>query len=258
MKLEQVKTLLNRMSTMFSRMPAYGDPVIIERADKLLSEAVKLRVPGTGTILRSVQKEVDAAHDGAMSNQTNRTRKPLSFIDLRRAIKSLNDMEDVSTTNVEVDKRDEKLKIDRDSASAFESFAKEANRVNIANKPFAVQRVPLVLIVERPPTPEVLKRLGIKAEITSGYLVLHNQLVIGVTKKFLQPREKADQAAMRVAENISDRRSVNLHMVIERGYPYQGAVWYWFAESQLLDRLGRGLGNLDIRDWGFAFSGSFK
>lgn len=257
MKLEQVKTLLNRMATMFSRMPVYGDPVIIERADKLLSEAVKLRVPGTGNILRAVQKEVDAAHDGAMTNQQNKTRKPLSFIELRRAIKAVNEVEEPAT-NTELEKRDEKLKIDRDSASAFESFAKEASRVNIANKPFAVQRVPLVLIVDRPPAPEVLKRMGIKAEVTSGYLVLHNQLVIGVTKKFLEPREKADQAANRVAEIISDRRAIDLQMVIERGYPYQGAVWYWYAESQLLNRLRRGLGNLDIRDWGFAFSGSFK
>lgn len=61
----------------------------------------------------------------------------------------------------------------------------------IANKPFVLARVPVVLPVDGPISAEKLPQLGFKSESLSGYPIIHNQLALGINPKYLSSHDPA-------------------------------------------------------------------
>ncbi len=146
-------------------------------------------------------------------------------------------------------------------------------------------RVPVAFSLSRNPKQssvgyldrEGLARAGFKADFIDGYAIIHNQLAIGISKDTLAEYPaiketklvyKADKpvkvikrrpattldVAHEVKKQLESRTKTKWVFVMEKGYPYKGATWFWVMNRQdaaSLAKLFPG-GRLKLQSWGIA------
>lgn len=254
--IQQVQELVSRALTVINKINRSNQFAQVKLALRLITEASILRVRGTGPILKILSNELQSAYD-ALELSTSHYISGLDFSELKKAPSALDRM---ASAAAERKTSDDPVQAEIESenahlSSVFSQFQKESTRVDIGNRPFGIFRVPLVAITTPGLRKEALDHVGIKSESVAQYVVLHNQLVFGITKHALNSREKPLQAAERIADMIGKSRNTDIVFVTGQSVPYKGAVWYWMAEEQVANRLMRAANNsLRINEWGFAFN----
>lgn len=138
--------------------------------------------------------------------------------------------------------------------------ATEVKRLDsLKNKSMAVARVPIVPILKKGFfKTAVLDRKGVHYDNIGGYVMLHNQIVLGINetamRKTGRKTEKALDAARRLTTTLSKGMGTKVSIVSESGVHYNGGVWYWLAEDRMLDSLRDAAGGtLAVQSWGFGF-----
>jgi len=146
------------------------------------------------------------------------------------------------------------------AAEVIKKNQKEAQRLDsIKGKEFVVSRVPIVAMTKHPMSVQKLQHSGIKAELVSGYVMINNQLVLGLNKEALeQPTSKRklkpEQAAQELLKSIAASMQQKLQFVTMDPYPYKGALWYWIGTEYDVNALMKAAGGrLVMNRWGFAF-----
>lgn len=254
--IEQVQELVSRTLTIVNKINRTNQRAQVKIALRLLSEAVALRVRGTGPVLKILMNEMQSASE-ALDLSDRSYVSGLDFSELKKAPNALARLADAATSRKEVEDPVQH-EIEQENShldQVFRQFKSESTRVDIGKKPFGIFRVPLVAITTPPLRKAALDRVGIKSDEVAQYVVLHNQLVFGISKSALQGKEKPLDAAERIADMIGNARNTNIVTLAPNGVPYKGAVWYWMAEDHVANRLMRAANNsLRIAEWGFAFN----
>jgi len=148
----------------------------------------------------------------------------------------------------------------------LEKTQKESKNISDLHKrSFVITRVPVIPIARGPINIQRLNSSGIKTDTIGGYPVLHNQMVIGVNKSFLNLKESEEyksldpervrEAAQKILDSISKSTKQKLHFVDSRPYGAQGGAWFWVMPDRQLNMFAKSLpGNsLRLTSWGFAF-----
>lgn len=143
--------------------------------------------------------------------------------------------------------------------------AKDATRLeSLKNRPFVISRVPIIPIATGLST-EALKRKGFKIETISNYVVMHNQLVIGINKEQLKLKrekegksidtEKWQTAILKILRMISKQIGSKVVLVDEKPYGAQGGAWFWVMPEKELNAFASCFSSktVKLQRFGFAF-----
>lgn len=108
-----------------------------------------------------------------------------------------------------------------------------------------------------------LNKAGFKADSSSGYTVIHNQIVLGVSKTFLDEHEQGRkkmtplQAAEMLCKFLSKQMKVKLTLVANRsaiGTSGSGALWFWVMKEGDWNAFAKATsGKIGDLKYGFAF-----
>lgn len=128
----------------------------------------------------------------------------------------------------------------------------------IGSDPFTITRVPVVPVANPAINPASLKRMGIKCDSIANYPVIYDQVVLGINREALtkngKTQETAQEAAFRLAGELSIQHKTSFAFVTEKGYPHKGVVWYWLSTKPEINKLSKAAnGRLNVQQWGFAF-----
>jgi len=153
----------------------------------------------------------------------------------------------------------------RRAEKIIEQNAGEVKRLeSIKDRPFVVVRVPIVPIADPFINSEKLKKMGVHVEDLAGYPLIHNQMVIGINREILEKKgrkvQKPIEAADEILAMLRKQTGRKLVMVVDKPNPAKGALWYWIAPQEFVNKLMQAAGNrLNIQRWGFGMdSGGFK
>lgn len=223
---------------------------------------------GTKASIKRCINEVTSLREGVFTNASIIDKKSLSLLTCAAAA------DEILAKAVEVKHRIDAAAEDDLSLEEFYNKAKDvieknsenAERVKkIANQQFVVARVPVV-----PADTKVsiarLENAGFKVENLGGYAVIHNQIVIGLNAKKLDPNaatmnkdalKKLLRKELKVLMNmVSQKTGKKLALVTEIANPYKSGTFFWVAPEKEIDRLAKAFpgGQAKIPRWGFAFN----
>lgn len=155
----------------------------------------------------------------------------------------------------------------RHAAEVINTNSKEAEKLDdIETKPFVIARVPVVA-ADSIINIDKLKRLGFKVDNLSGYAVIHNQLVVGISPKSVlgdkSGSSKSEKAASvirdeaeRLRKLLQKKLNTKLQFVSDKPYSFKKGTWFWLMNDSELGSLASTInGNhVKIQRWGFAFN----
>jgi uncharacterized protein YegJ (DUF2314 family) len=155
----------------------------------------------------------------------------------------------------------------RHAAEVIDTNSKEAVKLDdIQTKPFVIARVPVVA-ADSIINIDKLSRLGFKVDNLSGYAVIHNQLVIGISPRSVLGDKagaiKSEKTATAIREEadrlrklLQKKMGVKLQLVSDKSYSFKKGTWFWLMTDKELDSLASVInGNhVKIQRWGFAFN----
>lgn len=268
-KMEQVQEFLARALTVVNSITTNNREDRLKLAQKLISDAAALRVRGTSQVLKRVTNEINSALSAVQAV------RPGQFIGLKfPEIKNAqNDLANLATDDgagydaVVHDghppsgaRNPENYLTDFDT-EIFKDHGRETPKVTIGNRPFAVHRVPVIVISKPAINTDKLTKAGVKAQQVNQYAVVHGQVVIGIShNNSYQEKEgrkvkSTSQKAAEIAEMMSKTTRRPMKPVAEKGYPYKGATWFWYADDRTMNALYKSAGGrLSVSEWGFAFN----
>lgn len=237
-----VSSLLARVQAMHEnpKLPKGAGPHLLRIRNELLSlkEGIAANaVKPKDMILATVQPSLEGINT------------LISKAELRLSGESIND----SMTDEAFKKAEEVLKHNQKEAKQLERLTK---------KPFVVARVPIVPISSPVMNVGILNRSGIKAEQLAGYPLIHNQMVIGISKDatVLETRkrnQKPLEAAREILSQLVGQTQRDYIFVTENGFRSHGGIWFWVATKQEVNAFIKAANNrLKIDRWGFGFGSS--
>lgn len=115
---------------------------------------------------------------------------------------------------------------------------------------------------------EKLTRLGFRADHSSGYTVVHDQLVLGISKKFMDEHKlKQYAAAQKLTEMLGkhlsksptkDSQGKPAKLILVSKHPaaatnLRGVAWYWVMREKEWNNFARASGKVGDLKWGLAF-----
>lgn len=122
--------------------------------------------------------------------------------------------------------------------------------------PFAVKRMPLVPVTDKPLNFEKLRRLKLSADHIAFYPILLNQSIVGLNDAWVHDSFKKDTkaAAAYVIEALKEKNRV--HHVIGNANHIGQVSWMWIPSDKELDLIQRAApgGRVVIKKWGFPFN----
>lgn len=265
--LEQVREYMARALTVINRITPQNRLAQIRTAIKFTTEAQALKVRGTSQPLKRVLNELRSAEAEVESNP--RSRERLDFTELHQV---QNELAQLSSNLEEIaDKRKINTE-DEDWLNGNETFDEavfsahpnEARNVSLGNRPFALARAPIVAVTAAPMDTNRLKQGGIDYNVVTGYVILHKQLVIGISsraddlpdlkKRGVKPKTPAEKAQA-ILDMINKERRTNYGLVTTRAAKHgSSGIWYWAADERTINTLmAANRGKLALTSWGFAF-----
>lgn len=268
-KMEQVQEFLARALTVVNSINTNNREERLKLAQKLISDATALRVRGTSQVLKRVTNEINSALSAVQAV------RPGVFIGLKfPEIKDAqNDLARLATAegagydeavhdgHTPSGARDPENYLTDFNAEIFEKHGRETPKVTIGNRPFAVHRVPVIAISKPGVNTDKLSKAGVKSEQVNQYAVIHGQIVIGIShNNSYQEKEgrkvkTTAQKAAEIAEMMGKSTRRSMKPVSEKGYPYKGATWFWYADDRTMNALYKSAGGrLSVSEWGFAFN----
>lgn len=136
-----------------------------------------------------------------------------------------------------------------------DSKEQSKNLNSIKDKDFVVARVPLIPVADRPISVDKLEHSGMKVKDFAGYVVIYNQIVLGINNSAKQgSKDKLVNVKEELISKLEAVMNKELFEVATEGVPYKGAVWYWLAPAYEVNAIMKAAGgHVKIKHWGFSF-----
>ncbi|QRE00121.1 hypothetical protein [Burkholderia phage BCSR5] len=220
------------------------------------------RPQGTTTLLRKCRNELVSLKEGVYL-ETAVEKKDLKVKVCKRALVKVQELQaaareamnekKAATTTSELDAQTEEV------LSRTKSFKLPV----VKEGGFAVSRAPVIPSMAL--VPDRLKAKGFKVDNAGGYPIIHDQLVIGISRTYVSgPSDKLKSknsspsfaGADKIRKKLQKQLNTKLRFVSERAGMGAGAnaAWFWVMPDVELDRLasvspGKAV---KIPSWGFA------
>ena len=265
--LQKVANVLAKIQGRISGLPVMGTDQrrsVLRKAiasiDKMTSQ--KACPVGTATPLRKLRNDLVSIQEisGNLTAKTSMLRST-QIVSTMEAVNSL-----IAKSQVKL-QADDSLSVGRaDYSNAFSEAEKILKRNNeavkrldsINNRPFTLVRVPLVVISDPAINVSMLDRSGLKSEDLAGYPLLHNQMVLGVSKKAFEEQKRVKNIEDFVQELLQVlRKQVKKPLVLvdSTATRAKNALWFWVADERDVDRIIKAArGRLNIKRWGFGMN----
>lgn len=133
----------------------------------------------------------------------------------------------------------------------------------IGNKPYAILKAPVIAVPDNAFINFEFVSKNFKCTELGGYVVLHDQLVIGVNTK--ETKQKPEAVLIQCIKNLERKTGNHYIVLLNRGITNHKvgshALWYWIMECHDAENFRLSFTNLKrksiiktiaIRDWGFA------
>jgi len=263
--LKRLLAFLVDQSTKLSTIQAVGSAqrmaIVTSVLRKIEATRNKDNLPqGASNHLRKIQNELVSMREGVFASAVS--TKNLISNQFPAAIEQVGHMLEIATARLEAAKNmsaatDLAEEAYKKAEKIIQQNANEAKRLeSIERRPFTVVRVPIVPISEPPISSAKLKTMGVKAEDLAGYPLIHNQMVIGINKEILEKKgrkmQKPAEAAEEILQMLKKETGKKLVMVVETANRAKGALWYWIAPQDEVNKLMKSAGGrLNIKRWGF-------
>lgn len=264
--LEQVREYMARALTVINRITPQNRLAQIRTAIKFTTEAQALKVRGTSQPLKRVLNELRSAESVIEANPKAKVNLDFSELhqvqnEFARLASNLEEIADKKQTNT----TDEGWLEGNETfdEAVFQGHPNEARDVKVGNRPFAIARAPVVAVTTAPMNTAELKRGGIDFNSVSGYVILHKQLVVGISPRgedLQAPKKRGTKAltsiekAQAVVDMINKERRTNYVLVTQRGAKHNDGLWFWIADERTVNALMKAnRGKLVLQMWGFAF-----
>ena len=146
------------------------------------------------------------------------------------------------------------------AAEIIRRTSKEKKKLeSLKDKEYSIARIPVVPVYQGYVSTERAARAGLKIESLGGYPLIHDQLVIGVSRAALADVKKGKTKALDFVKELipilETAMGKKLYLVSDKGEPALGGVWYWVADSRTLRSLQDNvIGKTKMLGWGFGFS----
>jgi hypothetical protein len=273
--LAELQTTLSKATLSVSKLYVAEKPQQLKKltaALKTVKTILENKPPlGVSKALKACVNELTSLREGVYLG-TATDKKTLSIIacqDATKVVASLiesnaKSIERAKTEALGSEEADEQMY--DEALKVLQQTQKESHNLNkIKEHGWAVARVPVIPIAKFNLSVEKLRTLGFKADSVGGYPVIHNQLVIGISKNMLDIKESqkgksTDPAKFRAVadqlrKELSKHQKVKLHFVDERAYGATGGAWFWVMPEQQLNLLASAFPGKRIvmQRWGFAF-----
>jgi len=145
---------------------------------------------------------------------------------------------------------------------AFEQSADQLQK-KMAKTGLVLAYAPILPLVQPPFSADALKKLGFQFESISNYIVLHKQLVLGVSHdyvdKHMDKKLKKEDVLKDVVE-VAIAKHANLNLTQVGGFSgWDGAYWAWLCPSRELTQLrkctiaGPSATTFKVARWSFPF-----
>lgn len=232
---------------------------VIARLDKMVSHASCPH--GLATPFRRLRNELVSMREAVLS-KGNVKASWVTSNQIDPVINEVKALHERATMKVQATNDLVRVKNDFDAAfNEAERIIKKNNEAvkrldSIRNRPFTLVRVPIVVISNPPLSAEALKRNGVNADDLTGYPLLHNQMVLGVSSKALTEKKvKVEDYVDELIEVLRKQTRRPLVLVDKRSERAKDAIWFWVADEKEVDRIMRAArGRLSITRWGFGMN----
>lgn len=258
----KIKARMNEIRSAFEEVKAARRQIVIaitERGDYRVARLQKAerriaaaKISGLGKASKVANNEIR----GMISEASARANKSLAsethITALLKALKAEHKREKAKlTTEVDASIVDG---LDDAALDALRSFDKEASKLKFnGSKDYTVSRAPIIPVSKGFYDISTAKHAGLAVENIGGYMLVRNQLVIGL--KGTEKGAKAVQAVEDIIESLAAVSSRKLHLVSEKGARYKGNLWFWAADNKTINALTKAnRGGAAITDWGFGFT----
>lgn len=288
LKLEQRISKLRLLEASLQKMlVAMGNLYLAEKPKQLkaltaamakVSELKAHKVVGTSRLLDSCVNELVSLREGLFTGAvSSRDKKELMLstasatlaeiqaltqrTEMRLARVASQDDEGYSTLEAAEEDEQAQFVIDKNSLLKDSLPA-------IKSKLFVVGRAPVVVVTDPGGVRrkgmaapfvnhKVLQTQGFKVDNLDGYAIVHEQLVIGVTKnkellKSKDPVVVADSVLRRL-EQVTKKP---LALVLQKPFAYNNTWWFWAMPNREMNQFAKAFpgGHVKLNDWGFAFN----
>jgi hypothetical protein len=223
---------------------------VIDAVDSLTDEA---KVQGVATPLRRVRNELVSVRE-AVYTEVGLSDDTFRFKMYHEALSTIEELK--RTTQDRLHKKDQADP--RDLSHAEEDVLRQASRFQLKFPKagsFIVTRAPIIPMLNV--SAERLMQAGFKAESAGGYPIIHQQMVIGLSRDLLarESKKRPIDVADEVRRQVQKRIHQPVKFVMERagtGRNIQG-TWFWIMTDRELDHLAMVSPGkvVKIPSWGF-------
>lgn len=232
-------------------------------ADTLRFILEEKRPQGTTSILRKCWNEIVSTKESVYLEQVDLSQVSFPLPALESAVALIAELQHKTQQSIDRKEAADPSEI----STASEEVLKENAGFQLKQPKkgsFVVTRAPVIPLT--PVSAERLKSVGFKADNAGGYPIIHDQIVIGISRDMLQPTKHKKsgkisnkRTPLEVAEEIRRQVQKKLHVpikfVVERagtGRNIQG-TWFWVMPDSELDKLAKVSPGkvVKIPSWGF-------
>lgn len=265
---EELKKIHGSLSELYVLEPPRQLKRITSSMRKIEAMIANKPPVGVSKFLKVTMNELTSLREGVYIGAATK-KKSLVVLSVGQAVTALAEMQNTSAARKEkitaAGKNDDGLYTD-DALRVIKDSEHESKKLDgIHKKDFVVCRVPVIPVAKSFLTADALKRKGFKVENLGGYAVMHNQIVIGVSKVMLEMKDGENSkiikperflaAAEQVRKMLSKQLGRKLVFVSESPYGAQGGAWFWVMGENELNLFASAFPGkrVQMTRWGFAF-----
>jgi len=275
-ELKTVAKKIEKVEAALADLYVLSKPARLKRLTQVMSAVKDLhasKLPtGAKKHVGNCLNELTSLREGVYASNAQVDRQTLSLITARQAHTEITAM--VAASEARLDKITAESNQSSDMEDAYrkdekviQKNAAKAEQLNgIKTKAYMIVRMPVVpsdsiLSIEK------LTRLGFSVDSIGGYAVLNEQMVIGISPKFLLGEhagavkgEKAGELiraeADRLRKLLQKKTGANLQFVSDKPKSEGSGVWFWLMSDRDLNAFARAFPgqHVKISRWGFAFN----
>jgi len=227
---------------------------------------------GVSKALRSCSNELTSLREGVFIGAAV-DKKTLSILACRKAVKHVEALIESTNKAIASVGKENEVRVEESEEKILDEFGKvlkqtqkESENISaLQKKPFVLTRVPVVPLIKGPLNTPSLKKAGFDIVKVGDYNVIHNQLVLGINKSFLELRKGAIERqvdpkkiiakATEIKKMIEKQTGQKYFFVLDRPYGATGGSWFWLMTERDLSAFARAFagGHVKIDRFGFAF-----
>lgn len=271
-KLQARITRLNELDKAFDKVVAsLANLYLVDRKvqKKLLANALSElaefdKVPvGAAAPVRMARNELVSMKEAVVTISASTKKREFAIIACMEAHKTIKEL--IVKANVKLKEGDKERNPKEVNAAEMEDILKKTEGHQLP-KPgkggFAVGRAPVIPALNV--SADKLTKSGFKVDYSSGYTVVHNQMIIGFDKTFMDQFKKGSkklaqgEAAQKLCQFVS--RQLKSKLILVSKHPavakdLHGMAWYWVMPEREWDLFAKATaGKAGDVKFGFAFN----